>query len=89
MAMQAKDMIKKDPTAAMTMYNQLKPFMTSNLSIDEVSYLAQQLVNVEFKGDTVIQMPGVVTKGERYAEFYPDEEWLHDFVIETFCEKVG
>lgn len=89
MAMQAKDMIKKDPTAAMTMYNQLKPFMTSNLSIDEVSYLAQQLVNVEFKGDTVIQMPGVVTKGERYAEFYPDEEWLHDFVIDTFCEKIG
>ena len=89
MAMQAKDMIKKDPTVAMSMYNQLKPFMTSNLSIDEVSYLAQQLVAVDFKGDTVIQIPGVVTKGERYAEFYPDEEWLHDFVIDTFCEKIG
>ncbi len=89
MAMQAKDIIKKDPTAAMSMYNQLKPFMTANLSVDEVSYLAQQLVGVEFKGDTVIQIPGVVTKGERYAEFYPDEQWLHDFVIDTFCEKIG
>lgn len=89
MAMQAKGILKKDPTAVMTMYNQLKPYMTSNLSIDEISYLGQQLVSVDLSGETIIQMPGVATKGERYAEFYPDEEWLHDFVIETFCEKIG
>ena len=89
MAVQAKGILKKDPAAAMTMYNQLKPYMTSNLTVDEISYLAQQLVSVDLSGETIIQMPGVATKGERYAEFYPDEEWLHDFVIETFCEKVG
>ena len=89
MLQQLKREVKKDPGVVMTIYNQLKPCMTSNLSIDEVSYLGQQVLEIDLRGETIIQLPGVVTKGERYAEFYPDEQWLHDFVIETFCEKIS
>ena len=89
MLQQVKSLIKKDPGAVMTIYNQLKPYMTTNLSVDEVSYLAQQIPGFNINDDTIIQMPGVATKGEKYAEFYPDEDWLHDFVVETFCEKIN
>lgn len=89
MLQQVKGMVKKDPTAVMTIYNQLKPYMTTNLSIDEISYLAQQIPGFDIDDDTIIRLPGVLTKGEKYAEFYPDEEWLHDFVVETFCEKLN
>ena len=57
--------------------------------MDEISYLAQQVTKVSFDENTVIHMPGVVTAGEKYAEFYPDEAWLHDFVIENFYEKIN
>ena len=32
-----------------------------------------------------MRLPGETVMGERYAEFYPDETWLHDFVVEKFC----
>ncbi|MGX8692410.1 MAG: LCP family protein [Clostridia bacterium] len=86
---QLKRLAKEDPGAVMTVYNKLKPHLTSNLSLDEVSYLAQNISGFSIDGDTIISMPGVVTKGEEYAEFYPDEDWLHDFVAETFCEKLN
>ena len=89
MLQQVKGLLKKDPGAVMTIFNQVKPHMTTNLSLDEVSFLAQQIPGFEFNDDTIIQMPGVATKGEKYAEFYPDEEWLHDFVVKTFCEPIN
>lgn len=86
---QIKQMVKEDPGSALTIYQKLEPYMTTNLSVDEISYLAQQITKVSFTDETVIHMPGVVTAGEKYAEFYPDETWLHDFVIEIFCEKIS
>ncbi len=38
-----------------------------------------------FTSDTIVRLPGETVMGERYAEFYPDESWLHDFVVEKFC----
>lgn len=89
MLRQVKQMLREDPGAAMSIYNQLKPYMTTNLSLDEISYLAQQVTGFSIDADTIVHMPGVVTAGEKYAEFYPDEEWLHSYVIETFCEKIN
>lgn len=86
---QLKRLARKDPSAVMTVYNRLKPHMTSNLSLDEVSYLAQNIQDFSISSSTVITMPGVVTKGEKYAEFYPDAEWLHDFVAEKLCERMN
>ena len=86
---QLKSLVKQDPGAALSIYRQLEPYMTTNLSMDEISYLAQQVTKVSFDENTVIHMPGVVTAGEKYAEFYPDEAWLHDFVIENFYEKIN
>ncbi len=89
MLRQVKQMLRQDPGAVMNIYNQLKPYMTTNLSLDEISYLAQQVTGFSLEGDTIVHIPGVVTAGEKYAEFYPDEAWLHDYVINTFCEKIN
>lgn len=89
MLRQLKKQVKEDPTAALRIYNELLPYMTTNLSADEVSYLAQLVSKVGFDEDTVVHIPGVVTKGEDYAEFYPDEEWLRQYVIDNFCEKLN
>lgn len=89
MLRQLKSLVKQDPGAALSIYQQLEPYMTTNLSMDEISYLAQQVTNVSFDEDTVVHMPGVVTAGEKYAEFYPDETWLHDYIIQNFCVKIN
>ena len=46
-------------------------------------------MKMDFSSDTVIKLPGEVRMGETYAEFYPDMDWLHDFVANTFCEKIS
>lgn len=86
---QVKQQIKEDPTSALRMFRELSPYMTTNFSADEVSYLAQQLNQLQFSGDAIVQIPGVVTHGEKYVEFYPDADWLRDYVVSNYCIKLN
>ena len=86
---QVKRQIKAEPTSALRMFRELTPYMTTNFSADEISYLAQKVNDMDFGDSTIVQIPGVVTHGEKYVEFYPDAEWLRDYVISNYCEKLN
>lgn len=86
---QMKALVKVDPGSALRIYNQLEPYITTNLSVDEVSFLAQQMTKVSFGDGSVVNMPGSTLAGEKYAEFYPDEQWLHDFIAAAVCETLN
>ena len=40
---------------------------------------------MDFSLDTIVSLPGETVMGEEYVEFYPDQEWIYDFVVEKFC----
>lgn len=82
---QCKAEIAANPTVALDFWNGLSSYITTDLDLSEVSFLAQNIGKMDFSSDTVIKLPGEVKTGEWYAEFYPDEQWLHDFVVSTFC----
>ena len=82
---QCKEKIVADPTVALEYYNGLKGYITTDLDMTEITYLARNMGKMHFTSDTVVRLPGETVMGERYAEFYPDETWLHDFVVEKFC----
>lgn len=86
---QAVELVKEDPGAVLGLYGQMEPYLTTNLSLDEVSYLAQAVMEIGFTEQTVVTMPGSTLKGEVFAEFYPDEDWLHDFIAAHVCEKLN
>lgn len=85
---QCKEMVKEDPGVVFALYNKLEDYITTDLRLDEISYLAQQTVKNDFSAERVIAMQGEAVAGERYVEFYPDEQWLHDFVAEQFCREI-
>ena len=85
---QCKEIVKEEPGAVFALYNRLAEYITTNLRLDEISYLAQQTVKNDFSAERVIAMQGEAIAGERYVEFYPDEQWLHDFVAEHLCIEV-
>ena len=85
---QCKEMVKEDPGVVFALYNKLEDYITTDLRLDEISYLAQQTVKNDFSAERVIAMQGEAIAGERYVEFYPDEQWLHDFVAEHLCIEV-
>ena len=70
------------------LYNSAKDYFSTNLTLSEVSFLAQQVFSADFTADDVIILQGDIQEGELYAEYHPDEQWLHDFVVATFCEPI-
>ena len=85
---QCKELVKEDPGAVLTLYGKLADYITTDLRLDEISYLAQQTVKNDFSAERVIAMQGEAVASEKYVEFYPDEQWLHDFVAEQFCREI-
>ena len=86
---QCKGKIVADPAVALEYYNGLKDYITTDLDLTEITYLARNMGKMYFTSDTIVRLPGETVMGERYAEFYPDESWLHDFVVEKFCVPAG
>lgn len=85
---QLKEKIMADPTVALDVFNQLTDYITTDLKISEITYLARNIGKMDFSSDTVIRLPGETVMGEEYAEFHADQEWIRNFVIENFCVPV-
>ena len=73
---------------ALTLAETLEKYATSDLITDELAQLADRLKTYRFNG--IVTVPGETKMGERYVEFYPDEEALRALVIQLFFEpKTG
>lgn len=86
---QCREKIGADPTLVLEIMDKLGGNLTTDLSIREISFLAQNIRKLSFQPDTLVKLQGEVGMGETYAEFIPDEDWLHDFVVDSFCESVS
>lgn len=82
---QCKDKIAADPTVALDFMSQLSSYLTTDLDLGEIAFLARNIGKMNFNSDTVVKLPGESVLGKEYAEFHADEQWLHDFVVDTFC----
>lgn len=69
---------------ALTLANTLEEYATSDLITDELAQLADQLKGYQFAG--IETVPGEAIQGEKYIEFYPDEEALKKEVIRLFFQ---
>lgn len=69
---------------ALTLANTLEEYATSDLITDELAQLADQLKDYRFTG--IETVPGETTQGEKYIEFYPDEDALKEEVIRLFFQ---
>ena len=81
---QFKTAFREDPSVTFRMYSALEKYLVTDLSMDEISFLAQTLVNIQLDSDCVINLPGENQAGEEYVEFYPDLDWIQTFAAETF-----
>ncbi len=84
----AMEAIKKDVTFPVSLYGTLSKYMVTDISVDEVGYLATQILNYSFGSDDMHVLEGEVTKGEIYEEFRVDEDALYRLILEIFYDKV-
>ena len=85
---QAKSAAKEDIGVVSELYNDLVPYMTTDVSFDEIVYLAPEMVNYSFDESSFYMMQGETVMGEEFEEFYPDEDELYKMIIDVFYDEV-
>ena len=85
----AKEAVKKDLTAAAGLYQAVASQMVTDISLDEVAYLAPILADYRFDPEGFYLLEGETVMGEVFEEFYVDEEALYEMILEVFYEEVG
>lgn len=79
--------IKKDITLPVTLYSTLSKYMVTDITIDEVSYLATQAAGYHFGAENMYSLEGETVMGEKFEEFYVDDKALYELILRVFYEQ--
>ena len=84
----AKSAFKEDIGVVSDIYNSITPYMTTDVTFDEVAYLAPEIVDYSFDSNSFYMIEGETVQGEEFEEYYVDEEALYDLIINIFYKEV-
>ncbi|MCM1468610.1 MAG: LCP family protein [Alistipes sp.] len=84
-----KQKMKSDITVPAKLYEALSPYMVTNISLDEIIYLASEALSYDIDTEHFYSLEGETRAGEIYEEFYADEDYLYDLIIRLFYERVN
>lgn len=84
-----KSAVKADFTLVPKLYEAAAAQMVTDLSLDEVVYLAGLAANYRFSMDQFYSLQGETVQGEEFEEFYVDEDALYRMMIDIFYEPVA
>lgn len=80
----AKQALKKNPTLAATLYQDITADMVTNIGLDEAVYLASMLPQMRFSAEDIQTVQGTIRQGKKYEEYYADEDALQELILNTF-----
>lgn len=80
--------IKKDLTLPLTLYQTFRPYIVTDLSVNEITWLAMVASGYEFNAGAIYTLEGTTVQGERFEEFYPDQAALKDLIIRLFYREI-
>lgn len=81
--------LKEDITFPVALYGMLDKYMVTDITVDEVSYLAMQAVGYSFNREDMHILSGETVMGVQFEEFHVDEKALYELILEIFYEDVG
>lgn len=85
----AKEAIRKDVTVPVKLYQAISSMMVTDVTVDEVAYLSSKAADYYFPTGGFRTLTGETVMGERFEEFYADEEALYRLILEVFYEEVS
>ena len=72
----------------MTLYQNISNYVVTDVSIDEMSYLASELLGYSIGDMKVYSVPGQTVMGTKFEEYYIDQAALKNQMLEIFYELV-
>lgn len=82
----AIEAVKEDITFPVRLFDQLKKYMVTDLTADEIAYMAGNWIQYDF--GRILSMKGETLHGMKHEEFYPDYDALRELVLDVFYEEV-
>lgn len=79
--------VKQDMTLPVKLYSQVAPYMVTDITSDEVIYLAGQALSYHFDEESIYTMSGEVKMGEKFEEFYQDDTALYEMILKIFYKE--
>ena len=84
----AREKSLEDPNAAVDLFTMIKDKMVTDITVDEVSYLAPDLTEFSFDDKDLRMIRGKTQKTGDYEEFIVDEDDLYQTIIDVFYKKI-
>lgn len=85
---QALEKTKWNLTFPLKLYQEIEPYVVTDLDSSEMLYLAFEVAGYDFDEIEILSVPGETVMGEEFEEFYIDEEAFYQMVLSVFYEKV-
>lgn len=79
---------KKDISIPVKLYNAVESQMVTNVTIDEVTYLASIAIDYSFDKEQFYFLKGETVQGEKFEEYYIDEDALYEMILDIFYEPI-
>ena len=80
---------KADISYPVKLYQMVKDYIVTDISVDEMSYLASELLGYDIGGVKMYSIPGETVMGEKFEEFYVNEVGLKEQLLDIFYEMVN
>ena len=77
-----------NPTVLVSLYQTALQYSTTNLGLDEFSYLATVLLSHGMSQLDVVTLGGEPVKGEQYVEYHLDQQSVYETVLDVFYTPV-
>lgn len=84
----AKQEFAGDVTLPLKLFNAAAPSMVTDLTAEEVVYLASEAAGYTFSEEDLIVLPGVTDCSGEFDEFYVDQNALKQIIINVFYTEV-
>lgn len=86
-ATQAKLAIKENIGLPAAILEEVKNYMVTDMSTAQILYLATEVVNYDFSGDSMYVLEGSIVNNNGYEWYYLDQDALNELKIRLFYVK--
>lgn len=74
---------------AVELFSAISSKMVTNITADEISYLAPEIASYSFDSSDIRMLEGETVKNGEFEEFLVDEDALYEMIIDIFYEEIG
>ncbi len=84
----ARKASRENPNTAVELFSEISDMMVTDISADEISYLAPLITRYSFDPEDLKMIEGRTQKNGEFEEFIIDEDDLYKTILDVFYEKI-